>query len=177
MQSLSYNRWLRLFLFCTGVAIAATFIMEWLATDFWLGDEKFSILGLELFYRKDKLITILSQIKEPARMALYYQLVFDFVFMAGIYPAIASLCMMAREKIGRKGLQNLLFGLAMLQPLAWVFDIIENGYLLNWLDKPRIGDEFMMYHNIVAAKWVIALAGALVAIIAWIFKKQLNKKS
>jgi hypothetical protein len=97
--------------------------------------------------------------------------------MAGVYPAIASFCMMAREKIGRNSLRNLLFGLAMIQPVAWVFDIIENSYLLNWLEKPVIGDEFMMYHNMVAAKWIIAIVGALSAIIAWIFKKTINKKS
>jgi hypothetical protein len=177
MQASSYNRWSKLFLFCIGMAIATTFIMEWLATDFWIGDQKFSIIGLELCYSKDKIITILSGIKPPAKMALYYQLVFDFAFMAGVYPAIASFCMMTREKIGRNGLRNLLFGLAMIQPVAWVFDIIENSYLLNWVEKPVIGDEFMMYHNIVAAKWIIVIAGALTAIIAWIFKKTINKKS
>jgi len=177
MQPTPYNRWLKLFLFCLGVAMATTFIMEWLAEDFWLADEKFSIIGLELSYSKTKVITILSQLKEPAKIALNYQLIFDFAFMAGVYPGIASLCMMIREKIDKKGLKNLLFGLAMLQPLAWVFDIIENCYLLNWVDKPEIGDEFMMYHNIVAAKWIIALTGVLSAIIVMLLKKQLNQKS
>jgi hypothetical protein len=176
MQYRSYTRWRNLFLFCIGIAIASTFIMQWLATDFWVNDRKFSILGLELFYSKDKITAILSQLKVPARIALNYQLIFDFVFMAGIYPAIASLCMMTRERINKKGVQNVLFGLAMLQPVAWLFDIIENSYLLNWMEKPVIGDEFTMYHNIVAAKWIIALAGALTGIFAWLLKKQLNKK-
>jgi hypothetical protein len=174
MQS-SYIRWRSLFLFCLGITIATTFIMQWLASDFWLDDEKFSILGLELFYSKREILTVLTQIKQPAKIALNYQLIFDFAFMAGVYPGIASLCMMAREKITSKGLRNILFALAMLQPVAWAFDIVENSYLLNWIEKPEIGDEFSMYHNIVAAKWLIALIGAFTAIILTVFKKQHNK--
>jgi hypothetical protein len=171
----SYVRWRSLFLFCLGIAIATTFIMEWLANDFWINDEKFSILGLELFYSKKEILTVLTQIELPARIALNYQLIFDFAFMAGVYPGIASLCMMAREKIMRKGLRNILFAFAMLQPVAWAFDIVENSYLLHWMEKPEIGDEFNMYHNIVAAKWLIALIGTLTAIIVTIFRKPLNR--
>ena len=170
------NRWYKLFLFCLGITIASTFIMQWIANDFWLGDEKFSILGLELFYSKKEIINVLTQAKEPARIALNYHLIFDFAFMAGIYPGIACLCMMAREKIHTTGLKNILFALAMLQPVAWVFDIIENCYLLNWLDKPEIGDEFGMYHNIVALKWLIALIGALIAIGVIVFRSSIKKK-
>src|SRR5438045_8644557 len=137
MQS-SYARWRSLFLFCFGLAVATTFIMEWLASDFWLNDQKFSILGLELFYSKRQVLTVLTQIKQPARIALNYQLVFDFVFMAGVYPGIASLCMMTRERITGKSLRNILYALAMLQPVAWAFDIVENSYLLKWIEKPEI---------------------------------------
>ena len=170
------NRWRSLSLFCLGIVIATSFIMEWLASDFWIGDEKFSILGLELFYSKREILIILTQIKQPARIALNYQLIFDFAFMAGIYPGIASLCMMVREKINRKSIQNVLFALAMLQPVAWVFDIVENSYLLNWMEKPEIGEEFSIYHNIVAAKWLIALIGVFISIITWLFKNVINQK-
>ena len=163
MQSL-YARWRSLFLFCFGIAVATMFIMEWLAGDFWVNDQKFSILGLELFYSKRHVLDVLTQIKQPAKIALNYQLVFDFVFMTGIYPAIASLCMMTRENLKIAVWRNILFALAMLQPVAWAFDITENIFLLSWIDKPAIGDEFSTYHNIVSAKWLIALAGALTAI-------------
>jgi hypothetical protein len=178
MQSAN-NRWLKLFLFCLGIAVGTTFIMQWLASDFWLEKERFSILGLELFYPKKQVVDVLEQIRDPklqaSRIALNYQLVFDFAFMAGIYPAIASACMVVRERIGNTGLRQLLFALAMLQPVAWAFDIVENSYLLSWLEKPVIGDEFSIYHNIVAAKWIIALAGALVALIAWGWRKKKKK--
>jgi hypothetical protein len=170
------NRWKSLFLFCLGIVIATSFIMEWLAGDFWIGDEKFSIPGLELFYSKREILTVLMQIKQPARIALNYQLIFDFAFMAGIYPGIASLSMMVREKINRKSIKNVLFALAMLQPVAWAFDIVENSYLLNWMEKPEIGEEFSIYHNIVIAKWLIALTGVLISIITWLFKNVINQK-
>ena len=165
-----HSRWRDLFLFSLGMAISTTFIMQWLATDFWLDDKKFSILGLELFYSKKEIIQVLTQIKQPARIALNYQLVFDFAFMTGIYPAIASACMLVREKMMTPGYRNVLFALAMVQPVAWAFDITENIFLLGWLDKPEIGDEFGMYHNIVAAKWLIALVGVLCAIVFGILK-------
>jgi hypothetical protein len=149
--------------------------MQWLANDFWLDDGKFSILGLELFYSKREVVSVLTQIKQPARIALNYQLIFDFAFMTGIYPGIASLCMMTRDKIARNSLRNMLFALAMLQPVAWAFDIVENNFLLNWMEKPEIGDEFSIYHNIVVAKWLIALIGAFTAIITRLLVTQRRK--
>jgi hypothetical protein len=172
-----HSRWRGLFLFSLGIAISTTFIMQWLATDFWLDDRNFSILGLELFYSKKEVIQILSQIKQPARIALNYQLIFDFAFMTGIYPAIASACMLVREKMMNPVYRNVLFALAMTQPVAWAFDITENIFLLGWMDKPVIGDEFSMYHNIVAAKWVIALAGALCAIVLQLVKPARKRNS
>jgi len=171
MQSFDV-RWRSLFLFCLGIAVATTFIMQWLASDFWLDDQKFSILGLELFYSKREVIDVLTQIKQPAKIALNYQLIFDFVFMTGVYPGIASLCMMVRGKIYNAAPRNILFALAMLQPVAWAFDITENIFLLNWMDKPEIGSEFSTYHNIVAVKWLIALAGIFTSIVLVIFKKR-----
>ncbi len=171
----SYDRWLKLFLFCLGISMATEFIMEWLASDFWLNEEPFSMLGLELFYPKYKIVNILSQIKAPAKIALNYQLVFDFIFMAGIYPGIASLCMMAREKIDKNLLYKILFGLAMLQPVAWAFDITENSFLLKWIEKPVIGDEFRIYHNVVIAKWLIALSGFFISITTLLLKKRKRK--
>jgi len=176
MQSF-HSRWRGLLLFSLGIAISTTFIMQWLATDFWLDDKKFSILGLELFYSKKKIIDVLTQIKQPARIALNYQLIFDFAFMTGIYPAIASACMLVREKTMNRVFRNVLFALAMVQPVAWAFDITENIFLLGWMDKPEIGDEFGMYHNIVGAKWVIALTGALCAIVLEIFRPRKTRTS
>lgn len=168
-------RWRSLFFFSLGVAVSTSFIMEWLGSDFWLNDRRFSILGLELFYSKREVIDVLTQMKQPARIALNYQLIFDFAFMAGIYPAIASVCMLVREKFQNPIYRNLLFALAMLQPVAWAFDIAENIFLLSWMEKPEIGDEFATYHNIVATKWLIALVGAVCSITLAAFKRSERK--
>jgi hypothetical protein len=48
--------------------------------------------------------------------------------------------------------------------LAWAGDITENLYLLGWLKQPVIGNEFGMYHLIVAAKWTIGLLAVLFSV-------------
>ena len=52
--------WKKLFLFSFGLAIGSAFCMKWLETEFWMRNEKFTIIGLELFYSKEKVIDILS---------------------------------------------------------------------------------------------------------------------
>ena len=138
-------------------------------------NEKISIFGLELFYPKEKIIEIFSGINDKVRAILGYHLSFDFIFMAGCYPGIACLCMMAANKLKSAGLKKFLFILACLQLFGWTFDIIENFYLLKWLKQPNIGNEFGFYHAVVYSKWIIALSGALIAIailVGSLFKKK-----
>jgi len=143
--------------------------MKWMETDLVYNNERISIFGLELFYPKEKIVEIFTGIDDRVRTILSYHLSFDFIFMAGCYPGIASLCMMASEKIKSKnpisiGLK-IIFLRASLQLFAWAFDIVENYYLLKWLKHPMIGNEFGFYHVIVYCKWIIALAGALFALL------------
>lgn len=175
----NFNRWNRLFLFALGLFVAGAFSMKWMESDLLYNDDKISIFGLELFYTKGKIIEIFSGINDKVKNILIYHLSFDFIFMAGCYPGIASLCMMAAEKIGSKNIKRLLFIVAFLQLFAWAFDIIENYYLLKWLKQPVIGNEFGFYHVIVYSKWGIALSGAMVALstlVATLFKRK-NPKS
>lgn len=169
-------RWNRLFLFCFGLFIAGAFAMKWMESDLIYNGGKISIFGLELFYPKDKIIHIFSGIDDKVRTILNYHLSFDFIFMAGVYPGIACLCMMAAQKVKSKNSKKILFFLGAIQLLAWAFDIIENYYLLKWLKQPMIGSEFGFYHVIVYSKWIIALAGALIAIgflVGSMFKKKI----
>ena len=176
-----YINWNRLLLFCLGLSLASAFAMKWMESDFIYNNEPVSILGLELFYPKEKIITILSGIDNKVKTILGYHLYFDFIFMAGVYPGIASLCMIAAEKINKKSLKVILFAFAFLQLFAWTFDIIENYHLLKWLKDPVIGNEFGFYHTVVYSKWMIALSGfvlsAVAFFVAWIRKKCLNSKS
>ena len=159
-----YNFWQKLFLFCLGLFIAAAFCMKWMENDFLQNGSVFTIIGLEITYPKEKVVSILSGLDYHVKTILCYHLSFDFVFMAGVYPGIAALCMMAREKSYNKRIKKILLLLALLQPVAWGCDIYENICLLNWIKAPLIGSEFGTYHTIVATKWIIALVAVLSAI-------------
>jgi hypothetical protein len=172
---LNNNRWKPLFLFCLGLAMASAFCMKWMEQDFIVGTEKFSIMGLELFYPLEKVETILKGLDARVSTILRYHLYFDFVFMAGIFPGIAALCRMARKRAGTKTLKNILASLAILQLLAWALDITENCYLLGWLKDPDIdANDLMLFHIIVAIKWVIALLGTFTAIPFFLIKRKLT---
>jgi len=60
-------RWQRLFLFCLGLFIAGTFAMKWMENDLLFNKEKISILGLELFYPKEKIVEIFSGISDKVK--------------------------------------------------------------------------------------------------------------
>ncbi len=172
-------RWQRLFLFCLGLFIAGAFAMKWMENDLLFNNENISIFGLELFYPKEKIVEIFSGINDNVKTILGYHLSFDFIFMAGCYPGIACLCLMASAKVNSKNLKRILFILAFLQIFGWTFDVIENYYLLKWLKNPVIDDELGFYHVVVYSKWIIALTGALFAIVILVgsmFKRK-NLKS
>lgn len=156
--------WNRLLLFCSGIFIASAFAMKWIESDLVFNNKPISIFGLELYYSKEKIIEIFSGIDARIKTILGYHLYFDFIFMAGVYPGIASICMIASEKVNARVLKIILFGLAFLQLTAWCFDIIENYYLLKWLKQPVIGEEFRFYHVVVYTKWAIALTGIFFAL-------------
>lgn len=158
------KEWKKLFLFCLGLFAGTAFCMKWMEDGFWQNGEKFTIIGLELSYPKEKIMAILSGLDDHVKKILRYHLTFDFAFMAGVYPGIAALCMIARGKITTGALRKILFVLALLQTVAWGADIAENAYLLKWIKNPVIGNEFEIYHFIVVLKWCIALTGALLAI-------------
>ena len=162
-MSINYKRWQKLFLFCFGLFVASAFCMKWMEGNFLQNGRLFTIIGLELD-SKEKVAVILSGLDDHVKTILRYHLSFDFAFMAGVYPGIAALCMMAREKSTSSVLRKFLLVMAVLQIVAWGCDISENCYLLKWIKNPVIGKEFGLYHFIVFAKWGIALTGALIAI-------------
>jgi hypothetical protein len=168
-----YKNLQKLFLLCLGLFIGTAFCMKWMEGDFVYNGSLFTIIGLEITYPKEKIISILAGLDEHVKTILRYHLVFDFTFMAGVYPGIAALCMMAREKSGSNILKKILFLFALLQLLAWGCDVYENVCLLKWIKNPSIGNEFGLYHFAVAAKWIIALSAALLAIPLAIRRKKL----
>jgi len=155
----------KIFLFCFGLFVASAFCMKWMENDFIFNGEKFSIIGLEISYSKAKVASILAGLDEHVKRILRYHLVFDFVFMIAVYPGIAMLCLMAKYRSKGAFLRKILSVIAALQIIAWGCDILENYCLLKWINKPVIGNEFILYHFIVIAKWIIALGGAISGIL------------
>ncbi|MBI5857332.1 MAG: hypothetical protein HZB42_06750 [Sphingobacteriales bacterium] len=165
------DRWKMLFWCCLGLFTGTAFCMKWMEGDFIQSGRLFTIIGLEISYPKEKVITILSGLDEHVKTILRYHLNFDFVFMAGVYPGITALCMMARKKVNSAAVRKFLLAFALLQLPAWGCDVFENLSLLKWINDPVIGNEFGLYHFIVASKWIIALTGATLAIPILLFKK------
>lgn len=161
---LNYKHWKTLFLVCLGITVGSAFCMKWMESDFLHNGKLFTIIGLEITYSKEKIIEIFSGITPAIKSVVGYHLAFDFAFMAGVYPGIAALCMMAREKRKNKLIRSVLLSTALLQVIAFGCDIIENMYLLKWLNTPAIGNEFAFFHWVVAIKWLLAISGALIAI-------------
>lgn len=171
---MNYKNWKSLFIFCLGIVIGTTFCMKWLETDFIHNGNLFTIIGLEITYSKERIISIFSEIDPAVKSILKYQLFFDFVFMAGVYPGIASLCMMARERSSNTLFRKVLVAAALLQILALSCDILENLHLMKWLNKPVIGNEFVLYHYIVAIKWILAITALIIAIIPFLKSKKVS---
>ena len=160
----NHKHWIRFFLFCLGLTVGSAFCMKWMEGDFLQNDQKFTIIGLELSYTKEKVVSILAGLDAHVKTILRYHLSFDYVFMAGLYPGIAALCIMAKDKSTGTLIRKILLAFALLQMVAWGCDILENCYLLRWIKDPVIGNEFSFYHIVVYAKWGIALTGTLLAI-------------
>lgn len=168
----NYNQWKKLFLCCLGLFAGTAFCMKWMEGNFLQNGELFTIIGLEISYPKEKVVAILSGLDDHVKTILRYHLSFDFAFMAGVYPGIAALCMMARHKIRGATIRNILSGLAILQVAAWGCDIFENMCLLKWIKNPVIEQGFGTFHLIVAAKWIIALAGVLTSVPLVLIKRR-----
>lgn len=173
---LNYKQWKTVFLVCLGITVGTAFCMKWLEPDFLHNGKLFTIIGLEIAYPKEKIIEIFAGITPAVKSVVGYHLAFDFAFMAGVYPGIAALCMMAREKRMNKLVMKILLAAAILQIIALGCDIMENIYLLNWLETRVIGNEFSFFHWVVAIKWLLAISGALIAI-PLVLKKGVKNKS
>jgi len=115
----------------------------------------------------------MASLDPRVRTILEYHLFFDFAFMAGVYPGIALLCLMARKRGNSSSLKKSLYFLAALQLLAWLADVYENLWLLQWARHPFIGKEFASYHIAVVVKWVIALAGITLSVPLMIRKQKI----
>lgn len=168
----NYKSWKMLFLFCLGLFLGTAFCMKWMEKDLLQDNRLFTVIGLEITYPQEKVYTILSGLDNKTRTILQYHLYFDFVFMAGVFPGIAALCMMARFKTDSTTRKKILLTAAALQLVAWIGDIIENTLLLSWVSNPEKIGMFSEFHLIVWIKWILAISGAILSIPLVIKKKR-----
>lgn len=171
------QRWKYLFWFGAGLALAAGFCMKWLEPGFRINGQLFTILELEFHTDIVHVDRLFRNMDPVVRAAVHQHLVYDYAFMAGVYPGIAALCMLAGERFSSGAWKNIFFMLAVFQLFAWGFDIAENYYLLKWLDAGKVSYQFRFFHLIVYSKWILAVVGFLCAILIVIFKRKKHTAS
>lgn len=170
-MNMRYESWKSLFLFCLGLFAGSAVCMKLLESGFYSNGRFFTIIGLELFYSREELGSVLSGLEEPARSLLRFQLLFDFAFMTGVYPGIAALCMMAAQPHPKKRIRKILVFAAFMQIPAGICDARENLYLLQWLKDPETISDLGSYHFVVWVKWILAL-GALILALPFLLRRK-----
>ncbi len=167
-----------LFAVAFGLMLFTTFIMGFFSRDFYTQDvvkKKFSIMDLEIPATQKELANVIRGLYKLPRpeavkaiKALRWHLYIDFLFMPVAYGAIFLLCMLVSGKMMTYGIY-VYSGLAWLQIVPWVCDIIENIYLLSKirphspLSTPGIHKAYLIMEGF---KWGIAAAGVIGAISA-----------
>ena len=172
--------WSYFFVLFAGMLVCST-IMDVLAARFMTVtrvQRKFTIFDLEFTSTPAELASLIKGIDKlgdatwsaRVKKALHLHLLTDFLFMLCVYPGIAMLCIKTASKM--TGIGEVIFlVLAVAQIFAWLFDIIENVYLLNKLRKPEIStlSVHKMYKRVVMTKWAIAITGAICSIFGLVY--------
>lgn len=172
--------WTYFFILFASMLVFST-IMDVLATRFVTVTRiprKFTIFDLEFTATPAELSGLIKGIDKlgdatwsaKVKKALRLHLLTDFLFMFCVYPGIAMLCIKTASKM--TGIGEVLFlGLAIAQILAWLFDIIENLYLLNKLRQPEVSTlkVHLMYKRLVMTKWGIAITGAICSVFGLLY--------
>lgn len=138
----------------------------------------FSILDLEFPSSSKDIPSVIKGIyalpapqQQQTLQALRGQLWLDFLFMPAAYGSIFLLCMEVAGKMNEAG-QVLFVWLAWLQAVPWLFDIIENIYLLRKM-RPDIACSSNAVHKayqvMEAFKWGISLTGFVFALSSLLF--------
>jgi hypothetical protein len=175
-----FNNGVMWFCIAIGVAMVLALIMGKLEVNLITKDgslREFTIIDLEFPSNTMDIPNILNGIKQLPDQAsidkvthsLRRILYVDFLFMPAIYGAVFILCMIIASKfsIGSIG-QGIFAGLAWLQAIAWLCDVLENrmllGYVRTNLPKALRKREHQLYVRIVWAKWILVLIGAVMSI-------------
>jgi hypothetical protein len=163
-----------------GVALLISFIMTFQTRNFYLMHvviRKFSIIDFEFPASASELVShvknifsLPAQLAKRSLTAFRSQLYIDFLFMPAAYGSVFILCMKVSSKLISFG-HNFFIFLAWLQLISWLFDIIENIYLLNKVrPNPVVSSSFVQlaYTAMEIVKWAIPLV-AIVCSMAALF--------
>lgn len=158
------------------ITLAANAWMAFVGRDFKLSDgSRFSIMNMELPQSGDSLQAMMANLAPGTKEAVLKQLNIDYIFMAGCYPAIAILCLIAIRRIAQINIlqkdlnktqtgalwKNLLMALAIMQLAAWGLDVWENAQTEHWLHASRIDGNIIFFKARVYTKFGLAFAGFL----------------
>lgn len=155
-----------------GLAAGAAFCMKWMEPGFQSRGELFTIIGLEISYTAPQIREILESLDPVVREKLRLHLYFDFAFMAGVYPAIATACIWVGRSRQSAAWRKMLVILSAGQVLAAGADVAENRILLGWLDNPAGVSGLEAFHQVVWLKWGLAVGAILLTVMALFFKKR-----
>lgn len=146
----------------------------------------FDIMEFELPGSVDNLNKLIkSWSQEDKKAFVLKQLWMDYFFMSTLFPALFILCIWARKmvvereeilgQIGRyQGMKVILSTLAVMQLLAWVFDIVENVRLTYWINQ-GYAEDIYMFENMVRLKFFFAIVGAITPLSIMIFTRYRKK--
>ena len=173
METAGQDIWF-LFCFVFGITLAIAFVMRILSTYFYTKDvviKKFTILDIEIAASPKELVNLINGLyalpadySKKAVRALRARMYLDFIFMPFAYGSIFLLCMRVLEKM-QSALGINTFGiLAFLQIISWLFDIIENIYILRKIHPAPVASSQRVhtwYLYMEAVKWGIILIGVV----------------
>lgn len=167
-------------LFCImfGVTLVTSFIMNRQSRNFYTQDvvlRKFNIMDLQLPASALEIVNLVKGIyalpgeqSQKTLKSLKGQLYIDFIFMPAAYGTIFLICMQVSSKMTAAG-HWIFAGLAWLQIVSWLCDIIENIYLLKKIRKdvtPSTPGIQKAYLRLEILKWGVALTGAVCSLFA-----------
>lgn len=178
MQWILQNWWL-LFIAALVIFLVTGVWLNKLAQKFFIepGGIKFNIMDLELPASETSFYNLIGAMNEKVKTAVRRHLWVDFLFMAGAYPGIALLCLKASAKMEYAG-KWIFLALAVLQIISWLFDILENRFLLRRVNKPVTllpppieegSKSFRSYQFVVKTKFVIALTAAVCSLFGLLY--------
>lgn len=175
MELIEQNWWM-LFLACLFIFLSTGIWMQRIANGFIIlpANLKFSMFELELPASESSLRKLILQMDDKVKGSVRRQLLVDYIFMLGCYVGIALLCYKTSMKMVAVG-KYIFLGLAALQVISWICDIVENIYLFDQLkntstelsEKSSSGYRFFQF--LVKTKFILAFVGAICSLFGLLY--------